>query len=374
MKYSYDHRQLRALCFAASIAPATHLLPKQTASIAGGGSWIAPLIALPVILAFILLLSGFMQMRRDGEGLGELILRTGGNVLGKIVLLLIAAFALFDAGFILLSSAGRLISTIYPAAGPWFFIIVMLFIGTLAALGPVKALPRCARIFAPILAVILLLTLIFAYSSLDVTRLLPVSRSGTAELFLSSLIVVQIYTGLLIFTAVLEDQCPRKKGRFKSHVLWICLICLLLTVLSAVIIGSYGDKLSAEFSSPFFSLMRDVTLFRTVERIEALVAGLWVMSDFTLFALLLIAAAHLLRLVFGYKPEKTDLPMLSMEHGRWLIPVCALLAAVVAALLPPQEDKMTFISRYLVPAANLGASFVLLSICYLKAICHRGNV
>ena len=83
MKHDYDHRQLRALCYTASLAPASHLIPKVTASIAGSGSWIAPLIALPVILIFVLLLSGLMNMRRDGEGLGELILRTGGSGFGR---------------------------------------------------------------------------------------------------------------------------------------------------------------------------------------------------------------------------------------------------------------------------------------------------
>ena len=83
MKHNYDHLQLRALCYTAALAPASHLVPKVTASIAGSGSWIAPLIALPVILIFVLLLSGLMNMRRDGEGLGELILRTGGSGFGS---------------------------------------------------------------------------------------------------------------------------------------------------------------------------------------------------------------------------------------------------------------------------------------------------
>ena len=372
MKYNYDHRQLRALCYTAALAPASSLIPKVTAKIAGSGSWIAPLIALPVILIFILLLSEFMKMRRSGEGLGELILRSGGSVFGSIVLILLAAFMLFDGGFILRSAALRFTETIFPSSGPWFFMVIMLGMAAAAALGSVKALPRAARVFAPILTAVLILTLVFAFSSVDKSKLLPVSRSDTADLFLSSLIVVEIYAGILTFAAVLEDQCPRKRGRFKGHVLWTILTCLLLTVLSAVIIGSYGATLTAKLSSPFFCMIRDVTLFRTVERIEALVAALWVMSDFTLLALLLISSGHLLRLVLGHKPETDDVPMLSMANGRWLIPVCAALTAAAAAFIPTQQEQLEFISEYIVPAVNLCAAFILLPVCYVIASCRRG--
>ena len=373
MKYNYDHRQLRALCYTAVLAPASSLIPKVTAKIAGSGSWIAPLIALPVILILILLLSEFMKMRRNGEGLGELILRTGGSGLGSIALILLAAFMLFDGGFILRSAAVRFTATIFPSSGPWFFMVIMLGMAAAASLGSVKALPRAARVFAPILTAVLILTLVFAFSSVDKAKLLPVSRSDTADLFLSSLIVVEIYAGILTFAAVLEDQCPRKRGRFKSHVLWTILTCLLLTVLSAVIIGSYGATLTAKLSSPFFSMTRDVTLFRTVERIEALVAALWVMSDFTLLALLLISAGHLLRLVLGHKPESDDVPMLSMANGRWLIPVCVALTAAAAAFIPTQQEQLEFISEYIVPAVNLCAAFILLPICYVIASCRRDS-
>ena len=115
MKHNYDHLQLRALCYTAALAPASHLVPKVTASIAGSGSWIAPLIALPVILIFVLLLSGLMTMRRDGEGLDELILRTGGSGFSSIALILLAAFMIFDGGLLLRTAAGRFTDTIFPS-------------------------------------------------------------------------------------------------------------------------------------------------------------------------------------------------------------------------------------------------------------------
>lgn len=105
MKFQYDRRQLRAMCFVASLAPVTRLLPKAAAQLAGSASWLAPLCALPPLLLFLLILTSFMKMRREGEGLGEVIMRRSGRTAGAIGLALIGSFTLFSAGFILRTGA-----------------------------------------------------------------------------------------------------------------------------------------------------------------------------------------------------------------------------------------------------------------------------
>ena len=113
----YDRRQLKAMCFVASLAPVTRLLPKATAQIAGSASWLAPLCALPMLLLYLLVLTALMNMRREGEGLGEVVMRRAGRTAGSIGLGLIAVFQLFSAGFILRTGAHRLISTIIQPPG-----------------------------------------------------------------------------------------------------------------------------------------------------------------------------------------------------------------------------------------------------------------
>lgn len=367
MNECYDRRQLRAMCFAASLAPVTRLLPKVTAQTAGKSGWLAPLAALPLLLLFLWYFSSFMKMRRSGEGLGELIMRTCRRGFGSLVMCFIALFFIFSCGFILRTGAHRLISTIYPAAGPWVFMLSMLLLGTVAALGPTKALPRASRVFAPVLVSVMLLGLVFSAGDVNAENLLPVRADGLGDVFLGSLAVVEIYGGVIYSSAILEDRAPLQGGRFASFSGWMALVCLLLTAFCAVITGCYGAELTARFSHPFFSMIRDVTLFKTVERIEALVAALWVLSDFVIFTLLLTAAAHMLRLVFGYRPEKRDAPLTDMKNGRYLIAVSAAASGVVAALLPDAEQGMKLVSQIIVPCVSLGIIFLLLPACCLRA-------
>lgn len=367
MNMAYDRRQLRALCFTASLAPVTRLLPKMTAQIAGSASWIAPLCALPMLLLFCAVLSEFMKQRREGEGLAEASVRLCGRGAGGAVLLIMAVFMLFNAGFILRSGAHRLISTIYPASGPWVFIISMLILGTAAAMGPVKALPRAGRVFAPILAAVMLLTLAFSVSSVEIRNILPVTTASVGQLFISGLAVVEIYGGVLFSAAILEDRTPLEGHRFSFCAAWLSAAALLLTVLCAVIIGCYGAKLTASFAHPFFSMIRDVTLLKTVERIEALVAALWVLSDFTLFTLLLIAASHAIRVVFGFRTESKPEKLLSMRAGRFIIPICSVLCLTAAIAVPTESMPMKLISQGIIPAMNLCVCFVLIPLLLVIA-------
>ena len=367
MSGGFDRRQLRAMCFVASLAAVTRLLPKAPAQAAGNAGWLAPLCALPLLLLFLVFFCSFMKTRREDEGLGELILRRNGRALGSALLLIAAAYLLLSSGFILRTGAHRLNSTIYPAAGPWMFMLTMLALGTAAALGPVKALPRASRVFAPILTAVMLLAVIFALGSVDPKNLFPLYDATVFDIFLGSLSVVEIYGSVIWCAAVLEAHTPLEGGRFSFFARWLVPVCLLLTVFCAVMIGIYGAALTARFSHPFFSMVRDVTLFQSLERLDALVAALWVLSDFVVFSMQLCAAAHLLRLVLGRAPQKADSTMLDMKNGRLVIPLCAALTALAAALLPSDEQSLSTLSQRVFPALSLAVILLILSIG------HRGS-
>lgn len=359
MKFQYDRRQLRAMCFVASLAPVTRLLPKAAAQLAGSASWLAPLCALPPLLLFLLILTSLMKMRREGEGLGEVIMRRSGRTAGAIGLALIGSFTLFSAGFILRTGAHRLISTIYPDAGPLFFMIAMLIIGTVAALGPVKALPRASRVFAPVLLSVIVLALIFSLGSVDVRNLLPIKRRAPERC--SS-------PGLPSSRSTAPCSTVRHfGGSVAASGAALCLMRRLarayLPAALRVLRRHHRLLRRAPYlahAAPVFSMIRDVTLTKTVERIEALVTTLWVLSDFVIFTLLLCTASHIFRLIFGFRPEKGDVRALDMSNGRAVIPLCAALSGTAALLMPTSEHVMRRISQLIVPCASLTILFVIL--------------
>ena len=67
--------------------------------------------------------------------------------------------------------------------------------------------------------------------------------------------------------------------------------------------GAFGAPLTAQLARPFFVLVRTLSFFRTVERVEALVVMLWIFPDFLITALFLWAGQYSLRLLCGFHPD-----------------------------------------------------------------------
>lgn len=371
MKESYNRRQLLALAFVFAMAPVTRLLPRYSAKLSGSSAWLGPLIALPFLILFIMYISAFMDRRQAGEGLAETVLRSVGGTAGSIVLFLVAAFALFYCGFIVRSGADRYISTIYPAGGPLPFVLVMFAIGLLATLGPAKAFVRAAKLFAPLLITVLALVLLFSLATLKPANLLPLTGGGIPETLLGAVPVLNILFGTLTYAAFLEGPCPREQRRGAAWSGWALIICGFLALYTAAIIGNYGALLTENLSHPFFTMIRDVTIFRTIERIEAFVVALWVYPDFIVLCTMLTLGSKCLRLSFGFRPQEEEKKFFDMKNGRWLIPAGAVIAAAVALLLPKDALVMEKLSELYVPAANFAVTLVILPLCFLAGALRK---
>lgn len=365
MKHAYDRRQLLALCFVSLLAPATRLIPHYSTALAGSASWLAPIAAFLPLLLYIYFISAFLAYRRSGEGLGEVVLRAGGPVAGRTALFFAAALQVFFSGFYLISGADRFTSTIYPASSNAPFVAVTLLLALVAALGPDKAIVRSARIFAPIISGALILVLVFAFIDADYSLVKPLSSHDAVPLCRGIFPVVDVFVSILVFPAFLEHGCKLENGRFKAFALWAVPVLLLLSALTAAVVFNYGEHLTTELARPFFTLIRDVTLFRTIERIEALIAALWVVPDFVVLTVMLKGAGRCLRLAFGFKPEAEAKRSFDLSNGRWLIALSALAALAAACLLPTQENELALFSEYIVPCLNLSFALIVLPLIFL---------
>lgn len=358
-------RQMKALSFVAILASTLRIIPEYSAELSGSACWLTPAAALPVLLLFVWLVSAVMRNRRSGEGLGEMIMRCCGRTGGAAILFIFAAYMLFCIAFLLRASAERYISTIYPSSDPWPFIVVMLLLGLIAALGPAKAVIRAAKIFAPIVLIAMLFALIFAFSSVDMNNFQPVRAENAPDILKGAVPVVDVVGGGLLFPLFFEWCSIPEQHRFKKYLPWLLLVCALLTILCTAAVGNYSAPVVAEMSHPFFTMLRDITIFRTIERIEAFVVALWVMPDFIVIAVLLSGAARALRLALGYNGNESEVRMLSMADGRWLIPLCAAICAACLALISQDAIELTKLSHTVIPLGNLALMFFVLPLCYI---------
>lgn len=356
---SFSERQLRSLCAIALLSPILRLIPGSAAPQAGRAAWAAPLAALPLLLLYAWLLGRLRRTMAEGETLPELALRALGDRVGRAALLLLSAWLLLYCGFTLRAGADRFLVTVYPRSPAAVFVVSMGLLALLAALGPLQSLVRVARMVEPVLLAVLLLILLAALRAADPTELLPLTVLDGGDLLRGSWPALDILSfGLAAFCFFRPAQTAAPGG-FRRSALWLGAMTLLLTAVGAAVQGRFGAALSARLSAPFFTLVRNLIFFRSLERMEALVVGLWIFPDFLLTGLTLQAAQRCLRLACGFSLQPGE-RRLSLENGRWLIWLCGAIAVGLGLLLAPDPASLLFWSRRLIPILSLAVALVLI--------------
>jgi len=365
MHEQYNMRQLLSLGTVIALTPALRLFPAKAAQLAGRAGWLAGLAALPLAVGWAWAASRLLGELRPGEQLPDLLLRLGGKAFGRPALALLCLWCLTYAAFVLRSGADRLVGTIYSGASPLLFSQMMGLIALAAALSTPRSLVRMGRMLLPLLTGVLLILLLSAFFSADVNNLLPLGTTDLWPLMKAAPVPLDIAAGSGTALCFLAGELKSRERLFPALGVWAAGLCCLLTLLSAAVIGVFGAPLTASLARPFFVLVRTLRIFRTLERVEALVVMLWIFPDFLITALFLWAGQYGLRLLCGYRPDTEPHGRLDMGGGRWLIWVFGAAAAALSLFLGREPAALERWSAALIPAANLCFVFVFLPLIYI---------
>lgn len=353
-------RQLATMGFMGLLSPIVRLLPRQIVSIAGNAAWVAPIIAIFPLLLLLCFMSWFLKNRQPNEGLGDLFLRALGKFWGRLLLLFFTLWLLFYSGFILRVSADRFISTIYPNSFPWIFITVMALLSLLATLGRLQVLARAARVFFPLLLAVFGIVFIFSAPDMDIKNLLPVSYLDIGNILLAVIPILNT-TGVIVYTAFLSGYSDDTSSILPTYWKWVALILLIIVLIVVTALSIFGPELITRITHLFLVMIRGISITSFLERIEAIVIAFWVVTDFTLVSMLLFACIENLHLILGIQRDKRTVnSFFSLTNGRWLIWICSIVVALVAALIAPSSFELHWLSEVYVPLINLIFVFLLM--------------
>ncbi|MBR2717475.1 MAG: GerAB/ArcD/ProY family transporter [Oscillospiraceae bacterium] len=336
--------QFAAAIFTGMLSPMMGMLPRAAVRLAGKGAWLS---AVPAFFGLLLLSALMNALRRGmppGEGMANLILRVFGPAAGRVVLLLYGAWFLFYTGFVLRAGAERLTAAVYQESGTTPFILVMLALCAVTSLGTLRAAARTAVLIRSVLLAVLGAVALFALWNLSARNLFPLSPSDLPGIAMGSLPILDVGGAAALFSFLSACAEPPERS-FR----WVLPSLVLFTLISMLLcletVGTFGAGLTVRLSHPFFTMIRDVSVFHIAQRIEAVVIALWVFADYILCSMLLRCAHEALRTLFGLpRPEGT--PFFSLRRGRWLLLpefgaafAAALLTARSASALVPWSER-----------------------------------
>ena len=366
---SVTRRQLAAVGFVSLFAPMIRRFPRAAVLLAGRTAWLAaPLAAIP--LAAVLGLWALLLCRKTaGAGFQDILRAVFGKALGKGLVLLYGLWFVFYAGFSFRSGAARFVSTVYPGAGPWVFILCSLPLGALAAMGGFRVLGRCAMVLRPLLFAVPALLLILSLKELDMGLLLPVTRgdllpNGRAALEIANLLGV---AGYLAFAG---DRAETP-FRMREFAVWDAALLAVVGGITAVCLGMFGPALTEKLAYPLFMLARDTNALGALERMEPLILAIWIFSDFVLITAMLWLAGRNLRFVFSLPEPEPGQHVGDFRRGRWTGGLCTALSFAAALAIPEDFRAFYRISEFWVPCVNAVMAFALPALTLLVGKLRR---
>ena len=339
------------VAFVGMFSPAVRVLPGAAIRLGGAATWLSPLFAAAAGAGFAALIMFLMKNRREKEGLGELVLRSVGKAGGKVILALTALWLAFYSGFVLRISAERMLASVFEKGGMAVFIAVTLGVSVLAALGKVKSLARTAEIIL-LLGTLPAAAVLFSLSDLCAENLLPVRLADIKGIALGAVPMVDVLSKS-IYLAFLAGHCKKQIGAAGQTALWAAAASVGFFVIMVTTVGTLSAELAEEMENAFFSMIKNITIFGIVERIEAVIVAMWVLTDFILLSALIMANGEIVRLI---------LPGASRRTAVLTIAAASLLTSI---FISPSVFELQIFSERIVPVVNLAFSIVILPLSLL---------
>lgn len=341
-----NRRQMVAAAFVALLSPAARRFPSSLVMQSGGAAWLAAVVAaIPVML----MIAFMARLLRGGRDLGDVFELSLGKALGRTLVLAVSLWMVFYCGFILRSSAYRFTSTVYPSTSGWIFIVLSALCCLPLAMGRFSAIARTAVLFRPLLLGVLAAVFVFAFSAADFRGVLAVTEADALPVLKSGFTVLNTLS-VVCYLAFGERKCS-EDFRPRQYVLWALVLLAITELLCLSCLGVFGTELTVKLNFPFFMLVRDISIFDSFARMEALIIAVWMFADAVHVSLLLKLSAGNVQRCLG--------------AGRRVSALAVTAAAAVAGLLIPSDMLgVGYFSETVAPLGNAVVIFGLLPLVF----------
>ncbi len=244
--------------------------PARVAALAGPDSWLAVSLGdgvygLVVLLVAVTLGKRFPDQVFTGY-LPEILGRIGGKLLAAAY-----ALAFIHMGSVFVGEASVFINThLLFLTPPTVLDTVLAMMAIYGAYLGIEAIARENEIVLPVWLLLIVFLLLLAAKDVDISHLKPVLENGLlpvlrAALFHSS------WRGEVFFLLMLYPYLSQKQEALKAGLFYLGLVIVLAVVVHTVIVGVFGDLVTAHLLFPLETLAQYISLGRFVERLEIVV-------------------------------------------------------------------------------------------------------
>ncbi|OQB14324.1 MAG: Spore germination protein [Firmicutes bacterium ADurb.Bin193] len=305
MRNSQDKITIRQSMFVLTtivFSPSVRFFPNYTARIAKQASWLAPFVAALIMLPMLFISVSIAKKYKDASFItvmDDICTKAVSRVITFLYILwLTLILALYVRYY-----AERLLTTILPNVDMLVFIIPMLILSAVVARKNAVVLARMSEIILPVITVFFVLCVIGVLPEVKIKNLTPISYLDALPVLYSSLGIIAIWSYMPFifhFSSIISGKESIKKIGLQTLI--AILFISFFSIATAV--GVLGDSIIRLIPIPFFAVIKQLSLFDSIERIEAFIVSVWLLSDFVLITFFTIIALDIMKNMFKLTDPK----------------------------------------------------------------------
>lgn len=255
--------------------------------IAGVDAYMSPIIA-GILGIIVLLMFIYIFNYETDKTIVEKNKRLFGNILGTIINYIISILFLF-IGVTLMYNVTNFAISQFLAETP--LLTFMLVLGVIlvynVSLG-IENISRVGIIFLGIIIILTIISTIGAIGDVDFSKIKPILEYGIdTPLYGSLFLVLGDIVPILALLIVKKDYLIDKKKTNKYIVLFYILGIVLISMAMFLTLSSLGIYLSLEYQYPEYTVLKKITLFGFIDRIENFIYIKWILSSIMYLSIIL---------------------------------------------------------------------------------------
>jgi hypothetical protein len=251
------------------------------------------------------------------------------------------------------------VSCVYSSSHWAIFAAVIAAVSAFSAAGGAKTLTRTAGLLLPIIITALAGVFLLLTSDIKSENLFPLTTADIKPALTGSLHMISVGSLTAYYGFMPTDRQSQKRAEGIGYAAGVMAVMAAVTV---TVVGILGAELASAMESPFFVVIRNVTLFNILERIEAVVVALWVVSDVAFVSGMVMSSAGAM--------ERTT----AMSRKIWS-PIIAAASMVTAATVSKTSYGVERVIQRIAPSGNMILVFLVLPVTYgISKLKRKDNI
>lgn len=265
------------LCF---IGSSILLAPGTLSSEAKQDAWISSILGLVISLLLVWLYNSLGNLFPNMTLL-EYTEKIFGKWISRIIYIFFIIFLFINCSMLLYIVGDFMITQIMPETPIQFITILFTLVIIIATRLGLETFARAGEILYPLVIILFMVLMLFLLPEVDTKRLTPLLESSPKALLKGTVLYASFSSFPLIVLLVLFPTCVNNLKEAKKSFLRGALIgSVIIVIMTFFCISVLGHNITTRTTYPTYILAKEIDLADFIQRIEAIIAIIWLITMF----------------------------------------------------------------------------------------------